>query len=205
MLEISNRRYYFVISFAATVLSLPTTELFFLSKISMNSGRDVFDATKLFLASGTFGDVYRIGDENSGYYAVKRFKPVDISKFLKNRVVSEIEIMKAVCNRDCVHVIDFCSMWEADERIHIQMSFAQHGSLNDLILQGYCYSDDNIYHIVRNVCKAVAYLHERHSIVHLDIKPANILIASQGILKLCDFGLAARFNTKTDDDQGDTR
>jgi serine/threonine protein kinase len=37
--------------------------------------------------------------------------------------------------------------------------------------------------------EGVAYLH-KNRIIHRDIKPDNILINNQGILKLADFGLA---------------
>jgi len=37
------------------------------------------------------------------------------------------------------------------------------------------------------VCDAVAYAH-RNLIVHLDLKPSNILVTSEGVVKLLDFG-----------------
>lgn len=43
----------------------------------------------------------------------------------------------------------------------------------------------------KQILQAVAYLHEK-SIVHRDIKPSNLLIHKNRI-KLCDFGLAARW------------
>lgn len=43
------------------------------------------------------------------------------------------------------------------------------------------------------VGKAVKYIHER-GIVHLDIKPENILIGRDGEYKLADFGIAAYIN-----------
>jgi serine/threonine protein kinase len=43
------------------------------------------------------------------------------------------------------------------------------------------------------VCSAVQYAHQR-LIVHRDIKPSNILVNSEGVPKLLDFGIAKILN-----------
>ena len=43
---------------------------------------------------------------------------------------------------------------------------------------------------LRDIIEALAYLHEK-SIAHRDIKPENIVISSEGVAKLCDFGWSA--------------
>lgn len=43
--------------------------------------------------------------------------------------------------------------------------------------------------LFREVCAAVSYAH-RHGVIHRDIKPSNILISSDGVPKLLDFGIA---------------
>jgi eukaryotic-like serine/threonine-protein kinase len=43
--------------------------------------------------------------------------------------------------------------------------------------------------IFRTVCSAVHYAHQ-HLVIHRDIKPGNILITSDGVPKLLDFGIA---------------
>jgi hypothetical protein len=45
--------------------------------------------------------------------------------------------------------------------------------------------------IAIQLADALAYLHHR-SVVHRDVKPGNILVSSDMIVKLCDFGLACR-------------
>jgi cell division cycle 2-like len=44
---------------------------------------------------------------------------------------------------------------------------------------------------MRDLIEGMAYLHKR-KIVHRDLKTSNILYSNEGILKICDFGLARK-------------
>ncbi|XP_062182925.1 uncharacterized protein LOC133887032 [Phragmites australis] len=51
------------------------------------------------------------------------------------------------------------------------------------------------YQIIKGVCEGLYYLHQKN-IVHLDLKPANILLNDDMVHKIADFGLSRCFDEK---------
>jgi len=61
-------------------------------------------------------------------------------------------------------------------------------------LKDYCSKDnllpvDKVMDIISSACKALDYAHNK-GVVHWDIKPANIMLNSSGVVKITDFGIA---------------
>ncbi len=62
-------------------------------------------------------------------------------------------------------------------------------SLDTLIRKERYLSNEAAMVILYEVCRALKFAHDRH-VIHRDIKPGNILISSDGEVKLADFGIA---------------
>ncbi|TVU41824.1 hypothetical protein EJB05_15378, partial [Eragrostis curvula] len=52
------------------------------------------------------------------------------------------------------------------------------------------------YRIINGICQGLQYLHDEMNMVHLDLKPANILLNDNMVPKISDFGLSRCFDEK---------
>ena len=59
----------------------------------------------------------------------------------------------------------------------------------DQLIQSVDLTPRHYTHVVAEISKALAYVHER-GIIHRDIKPANVLVTRHGVVKVSDFGIA---------------
>ena len=87
----------------------------------------------------------------------------------------------------------------SDSYFYIIMPLCNGGSLqNEIISRSKPYSEDEIYYIFYELISGYKELYDK-KILHLDIKPANILI-HEGRYKLADYGLSAVLGTKEAND-----
>ena len=71
----------------------------------------------------------------------------------------------------------------------IAMEYVEGKNLKQLLKDKVSFSSDRIAEIVISVGEALDYAHRR-GIVHRDVKPANIILTTDGTVKITDFGIA---------------
>lgn len=86
------------------------------------------------------------------------------------------------------HILPIYDFGEFDGQLYIVMRYVTGGSLEDLVTDGPMAVEDAL-RIGRAVGSALDYAHTRN-VIHLDIKPSNILLDSHNSPYLADFGLA---------------
>lgn len=130
---------------------------------------------------GGYGDVWLVTDETGKKYALKKLREhtVDAVRFLKQ------EAQKLLTLRGVSGIIGLVTWNMEGAEPFIVMDLAE-DSLDKVTKKGPTNSFVAAA-IIREVARAVAETHAR-GVVHLDIKPANILI-KDGRHMLADFGL----------------
>eukprot|EP00201_Polytomella_parva_P009010 CAMPEP_0175059356 /NCGR_PEP_ID=MMETSP0052_2-20121109/12388_1 /TAXON_ID=51329 ORGANISM="Polytomella parva, Strain SAG 63-3" /NCGR_SAMPLE_ID=MMETSP0052_2 /ASSEMBLY_ACC=CAM_ASM_000194 /LENGTH=491 /DNA_ID=CAMNT_0016324899 /DNA_START=278 /DNA_END=1750 /DNA_ORIENTATION=+ len=70
------------------------------------------------------------------------------------------------------------------------------GELFEILEDDQSLPEETVQHIAKQLVRALHYLHSNR-IIHRDMKPQNILIGSNGVVKLCDFGFARAMSCNT--------
>ncbi|KAE8911774.1 hypothetical protein PF005_g15551 [Phytophthora fragariae] len=150
------------------------------------------------LGVGGNGVVQRLEDERDGtVYAVK---VLDVAKFRhREQVVAEVEILRNITNNiKHPNLIRIHKVYEEHQKVYIIQEMCTGGELYDRVVQRGKYSERDAASTMRQLVSALQALHA-HNILHLDIKPENILFSSEAPdskILLTDFGLARMINGK---------
>jgi len=123
-------------------------------------------------------------------WAVKKSKKPYTGNKDRERKLREVEILRRLRGND--HVINFVDYWESKGHLYIQTEFCEDGNLKDFLTQtGFKgrLDDFRIWKILLELSRGVKHIHD-NGFIHLDLKPANVFIDFEGVLKIGDFGLA---------------
>jgi hypothetical protein len=136
------------------------------------------------------GTVFKAKHKPSGkIIALKRVKIASDAVSARHAKRKEISIMN---NCDSENIVDFYGSYIDRKEVWIAMEYCSGGSLTKLMeRRGRAYTEEEASVIVRNVLKALVYMHMSRR-CHRDIKPENILLSGRGVPKLADFGISVQ-------------
>ncbi|KAG0629266.1 hypothetical protein M758_1G089900 [Ceratodon purpureus] len=155
------------------------------------------------IGSGAFGDVFQgVLPENNAKIAVKQLsldvQNVEQDSVLKDSFKAELTALGQAHHKNLILLYGFCA---TGEKLMLVYEFMQNLSLEGHIYvvdsHNQLWSKPNLnwaqrLHVISGIARALEYLHHgtNKPILHLDIKPANILLNEDFEPKLADFGLA---------------
>ncbi|CAM0884510.1 unnamed protein product [Alopecurus aequalis] len=154
------------------------------------------------IGDGGFAVVYK-GILENGTVAVKKLSSWNLDE---NKFKQEIECLMKVKHQNIVRFLGYCCdtqgelasfegervMAGKEERL-LCFEYVPKGDLRGFISDassGLEWRDR--YKIIKGICEGLHYLHNNH-IIHLDLKPANILMDDKMVPKIADFGLSRCF------------
>ncbi|VDN03305.1 unnamed protein product [Thelazia callipaeda] len=156
------------------------------------------------IGEGKFGKVYRCREKTTGLeLAAKRIKIKRETDWEK--VEREVAIMTKLRHPRIAQIYDAVTTFDNDIVLIMEIVINVHkfrvngGELFDRVVdENYILTELGVVMIVCQLCEAVSYIHSK-SIVHLDIKPENIMCVSQtgNRIKLIDFGLAQFYDNSS--------
>ncbi|MGH9428562.1 MAG: bifunctional serine/threonine-protein kinase/formylglycine-generating enzyme family protein [Terriglobia bacterium] len=148
-----------------------------------------------YLAHGKTSCVCQGQDLLAGQTVALKFIRTSVlqERALVERFRQEPLLARKLAHPNIVRVFDIS---EVDGLFFISMEFIDGADLRSLIGRGEAVSLSRFLSVFGQLCSALAYLHSQ-GIVHSNIQPANLMLDSQGTLKLIDFGVATEVAQKT--------
>jgi len=147
---------------------------------------DQYELTELLARSG-MASIFKAIDRRSGSTVALKVPHMqfesDVAFF--QRFEREEKIGQKLVHPNIVRVLSP----ETKSRIYLVMEYAEGKSLRAIMGERRKFSVEEALGIVKQICSALVYLHGQ-GVVHRDLKPDNVLIGSDGQIKLLDFGIA---------------
>ena len=140
------------------------------------------------LGAGGMGVVFKAQDLKLDRFVALKFLPDDLELDAeqRQRFIQEAKITSALDHPN------ICTIYEIDETVNSQMFIAmacyEGENLREKLERGPLSTEEAIG-ITSQICQGLATAHDR-GIIHRDIKPDNVIITNDDIVKIVDFGIS---------------
>ncbi|XP_035475261.2 serine/threonine-protein kinase 17A isoform X1 [Scophthalmus maximus] len=146
------------------------------------------------LGRGKFAVVRKCVEKRTGHeYAAKFMRKRRKGQDCRMDIIHEIAVLElATVNQ---RVVNLHQVYEMASEMVLVLEFAAGGEIFNQCVsdrEEEAFSEEDVKRLMRQILEGVAFLHQRN-IVHLDLKPQNILLTCSsplGDIKIVDFGLS---------------
>lgn len=140
------------------------------------------------LGEGTYGVVYRAKDQKGQeIYALKKIRLQVEEEGIPSTAIREISLLKELNH---VNIVKLYEVLHTPKKLTLVFEYVEK-DLKKLIDEGN--KDGLEMKLVKSflyqLLKGVDFIH-KHKVLHRDLKPQNLLISKDNIMKIGDFGLA---------------
>lgn len=144
------------------------------------------------IGEGTYGVVYKAKDTTTGEIVALKKVRFNVSRDgVPVTSIRELRVLQKCQHPNIVKLQKVVTGSQPDS-VFLVFEYCEHdlGRLLDIMQTPFSMSE--VKCLLRQLLQGVAFLHENW-VMHRDIKMSNLLYTRQGVLKLCDFGLARYF------------
>jgi len=141
------------------------------------------------LGRGGMGEVYRADDLALGHYVALKFPTLDGSAAgASQRLAAEVAVAQRVSHPNVCRVHELA---RHGKRVFLSMQLIEGETLQTILSRAVgTLTGSEKLRIAHDLCAALAAIHDQE-ILYRDLKPANVMLDSDGRALVTDFGLAA--------------
>jgi serine/threonine-protein kinase len=147
------------------------------------------------LGKGGFSNVYKVKDIQTGkLYALKQYITSDPAN--KERLLEGMEKELNVLKHTSHPVLPkLYNIIKEEESFFLILEYVEGINLKQYVKSKGRMKGQEVLSVMEQVCSGLYYLHSiEPPVVYRDLKPSNIILMSNGKVKLIDFGIAKRYN-----------
>lgn len=140
------------------------------------------------IARGGMGVVYKAFD--TVLERIVAFKILS-SNLKTNEVAVKYFLREARAAAKMQHpnIVTVFDAGEQDDEFYMAMEYVEGQTLKALVQARGAFPEKSVRYVMDQVCRGLTYAHER-GLVHRDIKPGNLMLSRDRVVKIMDFGLA---------------
>ncbi|XP_024884451.1 cyclin-dependent kinase-like 4 [Temnothorax curvispinosus] len=139
------------------------------------------------VGEGSYGLVMKCRHRETGQIvAIKKFLETEEDVQVRKMAFREIRMLKKLRHENLVSMIE---VFRRRKRLYLVFEYLDHTVLDELEESENGLDKEKSRRYIFQILRGLDFCHN-HKIMHRDVKPENVLVSPNGVIKLCDFGFA---------------